>query len=67
MTVQVANAINDVLEPKGVAVVLDAAHECMTCRGVHKNDSTTITSRMVGLFRSDARTRSEFLRLALDK
>jgi GTP cyclohydrolase I len=60
-TVQIANAINDVLEPKGVAVVVEAAHECMTLRGVHKPGVTMVTSRMLGAFRSDPKTRREFL------
>ena len=61
MTVQIANAINDVLNPKGVAVVIDAAHECMTSRGVHKPGVTMTTSTMLGAFRDDSSTRREFL------
>lgn len=61
MTVQIANAINDVLEPKGVAVVIEAAHQCMTTRGVHKPGVTMVTSRMLGAFRDDPTTRREFL------
>ena len=61
MTAQIANAINDVLKPKGVAVVLDAAHQCMTTRGVHKSGVTMVTSTMLGAFREDASTRREFL------
>jgi len=61
MTAQVANAINDVLQPLGVAVVIDAAHQCMTCRGVHKPGVSMITSKMLGAFREDDRTRREFL------
>ncbi len=61
MTVQIANAINDVLEPKGVAVVVEAAHQCMTTRGVHKPGVTMVTSRMLGAFRDDPTTRREFL------
>ena len=63
MTAQIANAIQDVLEPKGVAVVIEAAHQCMTTRGVHRPGVAMVTSRMLGLFRSDARTRREFLAL----
>ena len=63
MTAQIADTIQRVLDPKGVAVVIDAAHQCMTTRGVHKENSTTITSRMIGVFRSDYRTRSEFINL----
>ena len=63
MTAQVANAIAEVLEPKGVAVVIEAAHQCMTTRGVHRPGVAMVTSRMLGLFRSDARTRREFLAL----
>ena len=63
MTAQIADSIQRVLDPKGVAVVIDAAHQCMTTRGVHKENSTTITSRMLGVFRSDYRTRSEFMNL----
>lgn len=61
MTAQIAGAINDVLEPKGVAVVIEAAHQCMTTRGVHKPGVTMVTSRMLGAFRDDATTRREFL------
>tara|TARA_R110000796_G_scaffold242026_1_gene363942 strand:- start:658 stop:1287 length:630 start_codon:yes stop_codon:yes gene_type:complete len=61
MTAQVANAINDVLEPKGVAVVIEAAHQCMTTRGVSKPGVTMVTSRMLGAFRDDPTTRREFL------
>ncbi len=63
MTAQIANAIKEVLEPKGVAVVIEAAHQCMTTRGVHRPGVAMVTSRMLGLFRSDARTRREFLAL----
>lgn len=61
MTAQIANAINDVLQPEGVAVVIDAAHQCMTCRGVHKPGVSMITSKMIGAFRENDRTRREFL------
>jgi GTP cyclohydrolase I len=55
--------INEVLEPQGVAVVIEAEHQCMTTRGVHKPGVTMVTSRMLGRFRSDASTRREFLAL----
>jgi len=61
MTAQIAHCIRDVLKPKGVAVVIDAVHQCMTTRGVHKAGVSMITSQMLGTFRSDARTRAEFL------
>ena len=63
MTAQIANCIQDVLQPKGVAVVIEAKHQCMTTRGVHKSDVSMVTSQMVGTFRKDARTRVEFLRM----
>jgi GTP cyclohydrolase I len=61
MTRQIAEALNDVLEPDGVAVVVAARHLCMEMRGVEKPDAETITSCMLGTFRDDSRTRSEFL------
>ena len=61
MTAQIANAINDTLHPQGVAVVIEAAHQCMTTRGVHKPGVVMVTSRMLGAFRDDAATRREFL------
>jgi len=61
MTAQVATAINDVLQPDGVAVVIEAAHQCMTCRGVRKPGVSMVTSKMIGAFREDDRTRREFL------
>lgn len=61
LTAQIAACISEVLKPRGVGVVVDATHQCMTTRGVHKRGVSMITSRMVGLFRSDARTRAEFL------
>jgi GTP cyclohydrolase IA len=61
MNAQIANCIQEVLEPKGVAVVIDAAHQCMTTRGVHKPGVTMVTSTMLGAFREDSRTRREFL------
>lgn len=63
MTAQIANAIAEVLDPKGVGVVVEAAHQCMTTRGVHKPGVTMVTSRMLGLFRSSPATRREFLAL----
>ena len=63
MTAQIANVINDVLEPKGVAVVVDANHQCMSTRGIHKTESSTITSTMLGAFRDNHETRSEFMNL----
>jgi GTP cyclohydrolase I len=63
LTAQIANAINDVLQPKGVAVVIEAAHQCMTTRGVHKPGVTMVTSRMLGAFRDDPATRREFMSL----
>jgi GTP cyclohydrolase I len=61
LTAQIANTLNDVLQPRGVAVVIDASHQCITTRGVHKPGTSMITSRMLGAFRSDASTRREFL------
>ena len=63
LTAQIADTIQNVLHPKGVAVVIDAKHQCMTTRGIHKTDTTTVTSRMHGLFKKDPRTRSEFMSL----
>ena len=63
MTAQIANVINEVLEPKGVAVVVNAKHQCMTTRGVHKPESSTITSTMLGTFRQNPDTRAEFMNL----
>ena len=63
MTAQIANTIDEVLRPKGVAVVVEATHQCMTTRGVHKPGTSMVTSRMLGLFRSNASTRREFLAL----
>jgi len=61
MTVQVADAIQEALQPKGVAVVIDAVHQCMTTRGIQKQGVATVTSRMTGVFRSQPETRREFL------
>ena len=63
MTALIADTIQKVLEPKGVAVVVDASHQCMTTRGIHKTESSTITSRMLGAFRDNPETRSEFMNL----
>ena len=63
MTALIADTINRVLEPKGVAVVIDANHECMSTRGIHKTESSTITSRMLGSFRDNIETRAEFMNL----
>jgi len=63
MTVQIAEAVREVLQPQGVAVVTEAAHLCMMMRGVSKQASVTTASCMLGTFRSDPRTRSEFLSL----
>lgn len=61
MTAQVANTINDVLKPRGVGVVIEAVHHCMTTRGVHRPGVSMVTSRMLGEFREDATTRRELL------
>ncbi len=61
MTAQIANAIENVLKPKGIAVVIDASHQCMTTRGVNKPESSTVTSSMRGVFKDNPRTRNEFL------
>ncbi len=63
MTAQIANCIQLVLNPKGVGVVIDASHQCMTTRGIHKSEVSMVTSQMLGSFRKDARTRDEFLRM----
>jgi GTP cyclohydrolase IA len=61
LTAQIANTLNDVLQPRGVAVVIEASHQCMTTRGVHKVGVSMVTSRMLGAFRDDPATRREFL------
>ena len=61
MTVQIADTLQEILQPRGVAVVIEAAHQCMTTRGVHKPGVGLVTSRMVGAFRDDPSTRREFL------
>jgi GTP cyclohydrolase I len=63
MTAQIASCIDSVLKAKGVAVVIDAAHQCMTMRGVHKTGVSMVTSHMTGAFRDDATTRREFLNI----
>lgn len=63
MTAQIADTIQRVLQPKGVAVVVDAKHECMTTRGVHKSDTSTVTSRLLGEFRANSDLRKEFMAL----
>jgi GTP cyclohydrolase I len=60
LTAQIANTISDVLEPKGVAVVIKASHHCMSARGVHKPDTDLVTSRMLGCFRENAQLRQDF-------
>ncbi|NIJ77757.1 GTP cyclohydrolase I [Xanthomonas campestris] len=61
MTAQIAQCIQDVLQPRGVGVVVEGSHECMTTRGIHKRGVSMVTSKMLGSFREDARTRAEFL------
>ena len=63
LTAQIANCIASVLKPKGVGVVIDAVHQCMTTRGIHKSGVSMVTSQMLGTFRKDARTRAEFLQM----
>jgi GTP cyclohydrolase I len=63
MTAQIANTIQEVLDPLGVAVVVEAQHQCMTTRGVHKPGVSMVTSRMLGVFRDDPSTRREFMSL----
>lgn len=63
LTSQIAGALNDILQPKGVAVVVEATHMCMTMRGVRKHGTVMQTSKLLGLFRSDPRTRQEFFSL----
>jgi GTP cyclohydrolase I len=67
LTEQIASAVDDVLKPQGVGVVIEAYHLCMMMRGVEKQNSKTITSAVRGLFRSDPRTREEFLTLAYSR
>ncbi|MFK8051480.1 MAG: GTP cyclohydrolase I FolE [Woeseiaceae bacterium] len=63
LTAQIAHCISDVLKPLGVGVIIEAKHQCMTTRGIHKTNVSMVTSQMHGTFRSDARTRSEFLQV----
>jgi GTP cyclohydrolase IA len=63
LTAQIADTINEVLQPKGVAVVIEATHQCMTTRGVHKTGVSMVTSRMLGVFRTHETTRKEFMSL----
>ena len=66
LTNQVADAVGEILDPHGVAVVMEGKHLCMMMRGVQKQDSSMVTSAMRGTFKEDARTRSEFLDLVKD-
>ena len=61
LTAQIANTINDVLQPRGVAVIIEAEHQCMSTRGVHKSGVSMVTSKMLGAFREDPTTRRELL------
>ena len=61
LTAQIANTVNDVLQPLGVAVIIEASHQCMTTRGVHKSGVSMVTSRMLGAFRDNPGTRRELL------
>ena len=61
MTAQIANTLNDVLQPQGVGVVLEASHGCMSTRGINRAGLTMVTSQMIGAFRDNASTRREFL------
>jgi len=63
LTAQIANAIDEVLQPKGVGVIIEASHLCVSTRGIHKHESKMVTSRMLGSFRNDQSTRKEFLDL----
>jgi GTP cyclohydrolase I len=67
LTVQIANTVNEVLQPRGTAVIIEAAHQCMTTRGVHKPGVAMVTSRMVGAFRDDPRTRRELLAMVANR
>ena len=67
MTSQIANVIQKVLDPKGVAVVIDASHQCMTTRGVHKPESSTVTKKMIGIFKEDKILQSQFMELINQK
>ena len=63
LTAQIANAIDEILQPKGVGVIIEASHLCVSTRGIHKHESKMVTSRMLGSFRNDQATRKEFLDL----
>ena len=63
LTIQIAQAIEDALQPKGVAVIIDSMHQCMTTRGVHKSETSTLTSCMKGIFRKSVTSRSELMSL----
>jgi len=67
LTTQIANTVNDVLKPRGTAVILEAAHQCMTTRGVHKPGVTMVTSRMLGAFRDNPSTRRELLAMVANR
>jgi len=64
LTAQIADAIQEILEPQGVGVMIESEHSCMTMRGVNTLGSKLVTSRLMGVVRDDPRTREEFLRLA---
>jgi GTP cyclohydrolase I len=66
MTAQIADALEHHLKPKGVAIVVDAYHQCMTTRGIHKTETTTVTSQVRGVFKDDKKTRAEFMSLIKD-
>ena len=61
LTAQIANSIDEVLQPKGVGVIIEASHLCISTRGIHKTDSRMVTSRMLGIFRNNSDTRREFM------
>ena len=63
LTAQIANTINTVLQPKGVGVIIEASHLCIATRGIYKSESRMVTSRMLGLFRTNSDTRREFLNI----
>jgi GTP cyclohydrolase IA len=67
MTAQIAGCINDILQPRGVGVMIEAVHQCMTTRGIHKRGVSMVTSQMLGAFRDDGRTRAEFLQMVAQK
>jgi GTP cyclohydrolase IA len=67
MTAQIAGCINDILQPRGVGVMIEAVHQCMTTRGIHKRGVSMVTSHMLGAFRDDGRTRAEFLQMVAQK